>query len=398
MEDIYKKENTLFVISAVISITVWLAVIAGTLGIALIYLLFFFISYLFAQSAFISYIKGTAVEVTPTQMPGLNERIVDCCNKLGISEVPAAYVLNGDGILNALATRFLGRHYLVLYSDVVDALDAHPDSLNFYIGHELGHIHRKHLKWVPILFPSSVLPLLGTAYSRAREYTCDLYGVRCSEKPVDAALALGVLAAGTSKWSKINLNNYAAQTDKTGGFWMSFHELISDYPWLVKRMAYVAARAKGEVAVIPRRNPFSWLFALFIPRLGFGGSASGIIAMVAVIGILAAIAIPSFNDYRMRANASAAVSEADELRDQISDYIVTMQAFPENLEAIGLAEDFSTRQIAGVTLTEQNEMVVLLKGNQQYTIVYIPRIEDGKLLWSCSEGTLPSQFRPQHCR
>lgn len=35
------------------------------------------------------------------------------------------------GAFNAFATRFFGRDFLVLYSDVVDALEDNPDALNF---------------------------------------------------------------------------------------------------------------------------------------------------------------------------------------------------------------------------------------------------------------------------
>jgi hypothetical protein len=62
--------------------------------------------------------------------------------------VPEAYLLQMGGMLNAFATRFLGRDFLVLYSDVVDGLADNPDALNFYIGHEIGHIKRKHLTLV----------------------------------------------------------------------------------------------------------------------------------------------------------------------------------------------------------------------------------------------------------
>jgi hypothetical protein len=44
------------------------------------------------------------------------------------------FLLNGDGIFNAFATRFLGRNLMVLFSDIVDAMEAQPEALNFYIG------------------------------------------------------------------------------------------------------------------------------------------------------------------------------------------------------------------------------------------------------------------------
>ena len=82
---------------------------------------------------------------------------------------------------NAFATRFFGRNFVVLLSDVVDAMEAQPDGINFYIGHEIGHLKRQHLRWSALLAPASFVPLLGAAYARAREYTCDRHGFHACE-------------------------------------------------------------------------------------------------------------------------------------------------------------------------------------------------------------------------
>jgi hypothetical protein len=193
---------------------------------------------------------------------------------------------------------------VVLYSDVVDALEQRPDAINFYIGHELGHIARSHLVWAPLLWPAGLLPLLGAAYSRAREYTCDRHGLRCTKSWGDAVLGMAALAAGEKRWKTINLKQYLEQAKATSGFWMSFHELTGDYPWLVKRIAAVKSLAQGEKVSHPGRNPLAWLLALFVPRIGIAGGAGSILIVVAIVGILAAIAIPAYQEYMARAQMS----------------------------------------------------------------------------------------------
>jgi Zn-dependent protease with chaperone function len=301
MDLLYKNERPLFIINLVLSVLFWVLIIFGTAGIILIWILLFFISYLFVQSGLIAYLKGTAVKITPNQFPDLYKQIRECCRKLDIIDIPEVYMLHADGMFNAFATKFLRKHYVVLLSDVVDALEGNEGAIKFYFGHELGHIHRDHLFWGPILFPASLLPLLGAAYSRAREYTCDNYGFACCNNPQDAVKGLAVLATGGKRHKTMSIEHYARQTAESGGFWMSFHELTADYPWLVKRMASIASKAKVTQVDPPQRHPLAWLLAMCVPRTVAGTSAASILIAIAVIGIIAAIAIPNFIAYRQQA-------------------------------------------------------------------------------------------------
>lgn len=334
MELVYRHERPLFIISIIISILVWLVVVIATFGVILVFILLGFLSYLFMQSAFISFIKGTAVKITEEQLPDLYKQYLSCCDKLGIKSEPDIYMLHGDGIFNAFATRFLGRNFVILLSDVVDALEDEKGCLNFYMGHELGHIHRKHLIWKSILIPSRILPLLGSTYSRAREITCDNYGFTCCEDPHEAIRGLAIFAAGGKRWKTLAINRYTSQASDTSSFWMSFHELTSGYPWLVKRMARLEAKAKEEEAIFPRRNFFAWLLACFVPPIpaSFGGGNP--IMMIAVIGIIAAIAIPQFAAYRNRSFQVAIQHEVSKLAEAQHTYYTSYNTFADDINKL----------------------------------------------------------------
>ncbi len=398
MDLIYRKEKTLFSIMLVISIIVWLLVLIGTVGGALVYLLGFFIFYCFAQSALISYLKGTGVRISQNQFPDLHERIQACCAKLELTAVPEAYLLHMGGAFNAFATRFLGKNFIVLYSDIVDALDDNPDALNFYIGHEVGHLKRKHLHWGPVLAPAAVLPLIGAAYSRAREYTCDRHGLRACNDANNAQFGLAALAAGGKRWRSMSKSSYIQQASESGGFWMSLHELTSDYPWLVKRMAAVRALAAGKPVEQPRRHPLAVLLALFVPRIGLGAGLAPVMVMVAIVGMLAAVALPAYQAYAVRSQLLTVMPIAQKSTAAISEHYMTNGRIPRTLEDAGLSSTPREGNIAKMTINQENGVLSVFLADGK-ALLFTPSLTDRKTLaWKCSSEDIPADHLPRSCR
>lgn len=401
MNLLYKNEKKLFTIMLVISVLAWVGLLVGTMGLVLIYVLAFLLFYLLAQSAFISYLKGTGVEITAEQFPDLHEKVVACSNKLGMEKIPAAYLLHMGGAFNALATRFLGKNFIVLYSDIVDALEEHPDALNFYIGHEVGHLKQKHLIWGPVLIPAAFLPVIGTAYSRAREYTCDRHGLAVCAEPASAQLGLAAIAAGAKRWRSMNQETYIAQTKHTSGFWMSLHELISDYPWLTKRIAAIRALANGEEVKQPRRHLLAWFFSLFIPRFGVGGAASGIV-VIAMIGIMAALAIPAYNDYMVKAQVTQAINVGRDATKAVENYYYKSGRIPANLKKAGFVLPANATSVQDIEVNPENAMVFLtlaIPAQQGKTIAFVPSMGDDKRIqWRCASKEVSANLLPKDCR
>lgn len=403
MNLLYKHEKPLFITLLVISLLFWVGMLVGTKGIVLLYVASFFIFYVLAQSAFISYLKGTGVEITQEQFPDLHEKITACSEKLGIEKAPSAYLLHMGGAFNALATRFLGKSFIVLYSDIVDALEEHPDALNFYIGHELGHLKRKHLVWGSVLAPAAFLPIIGTAYSRAREYTCDRHGLAACSDPASAPLGLAALAAGGKRWRTMNQESYAAQTKHSSGFWMSLHEIISDYPWLTKRIATIRALANGEEIKHPRRSVFAWFFALFIPRLGVGGGASGLLIFIALIGIMVAIAIPAYQEYMMKAKLMQAVSIGRDATLAVENHYYKFKSPPEDMKQTGFVQPNS--EIGRHTRVEVNPdnaivtLTVEIPNLSGETLTFVPSLDSEKRIhWKCSSADIKASLLSADCR
>ncbi len=387
---VYPRERVLGAITLVLALLVWLALIVGTFGVALVLLGFGAIVYLFAHSALIAHVKGNGVELSTEQFPDVHAQFLECCKRLDIANPPEAYILNGNGVLNAFATKFIRDRYVVLTSDIVDAVQGNTEGLRFYIGHELGHLRMKHISKAMVRWPVLWLPLLGAAYSRARESTCDRHGLACSGTGGSAALALSVLAAGRARWRSLNVARYVRQAGHSRGFWMSLHELISGYPWLTKR----AARMTNETAA-PARNPFAYLVAIFVPFGGRLGGGFSFLIVVYFVGVFAAIAIPAYQDYTIRTKLTTVVLETQPARAKLADYYLSNHQVPDSLETAGLAPHLAD----GSPLSLDARRMLLTVKTKHGELVFVPSEVHGQIAWTCTngEGLKPAQLPPS-CR
>jgi Zn-dependent protease with chaperone function len=203
---------------------------------------------LFAHGLALGRVRGNAVRVSEKQFPQLHRLAAEQSRKLGLKQVPTVYVMESGGLLNAFATRFLGRDFVIIHSDVLElALARGEAAVGFIMGHELAHVWRGHLKHRWLTLPGRFMPYLGAAYSRACEYTCDRIGAFC--QPEGAITGLLALAAGKQLHAHVDVKEYAAQAVSDQGFWIRRAELMSSHPLLPKR---VAALLKAGAAIPAR--------------------------------------------------------------------------------------------------------------------------------------------------
>ena len=245
---VHPKERIYFGVCVAVSILIYLFLIGVVLGGGpaagpiLFYAIVLTIMYFVVHGVFIGHIRGNAVKVSSRQFPEIHSLVEEHSRRLGM-EPPDVFILQAGGLLNAFATRFLGRNFVILYSDVLAlATEQGERAVSFVVAHELGHVRRKHMTRRSLLYPSMVFPFLGSAYSRACEYTCDRYGNAL--QPDGGIDGLLVLAAGRDLYSKVSAEEFSRQRETETGFFVRFSEMVSTHPNLTKRVAAVAAMRK----------------------------------------------------------------------------------------------------------------------------------------------------------
>lgn len=300
------REQPLFVAGVIFSSVAWLVVVVSIVGLLYAAVGAFFV--LCAHALFLAHVRANGVRVDERQLPELHARAKAAAARLGMASLPELYVLQGGGLLNAFATRLFSRQYVILLSDLGDQCHD-PRQLDFVLAHELGHLAAGHLAWNAFLLPYRLVPWLGAAYSRACEYTCDRCGLAGAGDLEQAQRGVVVLAAGGRVAAQVDLAAFAEQRQGTGGFWSTVLELTSSHPFLCKRVAALAALTDPAAHRPVRRSVAGWVFAPMLGGLSGGAAAAGPLVLVAIAGVLAAIAIPNFLRFQLRAKEATAKAE-----------------------------------------------------------------------------------------
>ena len=226
---------------------------ADTLGAMIGYAIVLPIVFFMGHGLMIGRLRGNGVRVSARQFPQLFQIAQRHAATLGIKKLPDLFVIESGGLLNAFATRFLGRDFVVIHSDVLAMAEAKGEAaVGFIVAHELAHVKRGHLKHRWLTLPGRVVPYLGAAYSRACEYTCDSFGAHC--QPDGAVDGLLVLAAGRELYKQVDPREYARQVESEKGYWVRRAELMSSHPHLPKRVAALLKRGVPAPAYSPIQN------------------------------------------------------------------------------------------------------------------------------------------------
>jgi type IV pilus assembly protein PilA len=121
--------------------------------------------------------------------------------------------------------------------------------------------------------------------------------------------------------------------------------------------------------------------------------------VVAIIGILAAIAIPSYMDYTKKAKASELVLAAAPAKLALSDYVISKGSWPDNATTAGYTT-VDTDYVASVSNVD-NVISVVGDGDLDcLTITLTGSTTEGAVQWECSTAAASTcaNLAPSSCR
>jgi len=124
--------------------------------------------------------------------------------------------------------------------------------------------------------------------------------------------------------------------------------------------------------------------------------------VVAIIGILASIALPAYQDYTKRAHVSEGLSLASGAKTGVAEYYATNAAWPTSnlLAGLSTAASITGTAVTSVTVGAAGIITTVFntKVSPAATLILTPADSVGSITWNCTGGDLVDKYRPSKCR
>ena len=143
--------------------------------------------------------------------------------------------------------------------------------------------------------------------------------------------------------------------------------------------------------------------------------------VVAIIGILAAIAIPAYQDYIVRSQVTEGLAMASSVKASVAEYYADRGVFPPTEADLGITSAPTGKYVSSITVTTGEILITFGNDANANILTQTLRLRpgaspNGDIMWQCGDraltasadftgvndtangGSLLGKYRPSNCR
>jgi len=133
----------------------------------------------------------------------------------------------------------------------------------------------------------------------------------------------------------------------------------------------------------------------------YGFTLIELMIVVAIIGILAAIALPAYQDYTKRSHVTEGLTLIAGPKTSVAEYYSSEGALPDTNTRAGLVTPASIFGNAVRSVEVSNGLITVTfntKVQAGSTLDLSPITSVGSITWECNNGNVKAQYLPSRCR
>ena len=127
-----------------------------------------------------------------------------------------------------------------------------------------------------------------------------------------------------------------------------------------------------------------------------------LVIVVGIIATLAVLAIPSYQDYMIRARVTEGLSLASPAQMAIAESASSHNVLPATQAETGFRSTAGTANVESLTIAYDGTSEITITYTERAgggTIILKPTLQQNNdITWTCTGGTLINQYRPVNCR
>ncbi len=138
-------------------------------------------------------------------------------------------------------------------------------------------------------------------------------------------------------------------------------------------------------------------------RVQQGFTLIELMIVIAIVGILAAVALPAYQDYTIRAKMSELIVRGSEAKTSVAEFYASKGHMPAHADSAPFNTGYAGKVKSATWNATSNQIQIAASGvdvnvDGSYIVMTVDTTTNGVVTWICSNGNTAQKYLPGSCK